>query len=388
VAGATVLTVEDPTDFDDEAGVVLLNDVQYTYSAGAVDDDAATITLDTGIAAEAFESDPVYTVAGGQILQDCILAVSCGDGDDVEVTVPFSQRNLWAEGDYDEPVQVLLSDDLERIEDVPGRTPEVTDAEIVGGTITGPVIRTAASGQRIELAYGTNGGALSFYNSSGAYIGQLWNYGGVGVVLQSPSLRARVLVDGSDDSTTVEGDTISLVGPVEFTDALLSGLNMGNHAITNASTVHSGGLFDDSLSGGGNGRAANFNDSGKLVPAGTSRRAIKDNIVPITEEQAAALLEITAYTFTMKEDAHLASPKVHAGYMVDDLAARPVLEPWVWRDRSGEPEAISYERVSAGHHVILQRHQCRIDELEAEKAAQQEQIDALAARLDALEAGS
>lgn len=122
-SGATVLHVEDTTDFDDEAGSLSLNDQTYDYSAGAVDEDAGTVTLDSGITAAATIGDGVYTLSGGQQQRDVILSVSCGDGDAVEVTVDFGQRDLWPEGDYDDPVQVILSDDLERIEDVPGRIP-------------------------------------------------------------------------------------------------------------------------------------------------------------------------------------------------------------------------------------------------------------------------
>lgn len=124
-AGSLVLPVEWTGQFDDgdDGGAVSLNGTTYTYSAGAIDEDAATITLDTVTDAAATTGDAVTAVSGGQPRIDLVLHVSCGDGDDVEVVVPFNDRDLWPEGEYDEPVQVLLSDDLERIEDVPGRTP-------------------------------------------------------------------------------------------------------------------------------------------------------------------------------------------------------------------------------------------------------------------------
>lgn len=130
-SGSTVLTVDWVGQFDDEGGSLSLNGVTYTYSAGGIDEDAATITLDTATVADAATDDPVLVVSGGQILSDLVLHVSCGDGDDIEVVVPFTDRDLWPEGDYDDPVQVIVSDDLERIIDVPGRTPARDGAYVV-----------------------------------------------------------------------------------------------------------------------------------------------------------------------------------------------------------------------------------------------------------------
>lgn len=124
-AGSLVLPVDNADQFDDDdnGGSVLLNGTVYTYSAGAIDEDAATITLDTVTDAAATTGDAVTAVSGGQPMIDLVLHVSLGDGDDVEVVVPFNDRDLWPEGEYDEPVRVVLSNDQERIEDVPGRMP-------------------------------------------------------------------------------------------------------------------------------------------------------------------------------------------------------------------------------------------------------------------------
>lgn len=126
-AGSLVLPVEWTGQFDDDVdgGALSLNGDTYTYSAGAIDEtvDPPTITLDSVTLAAATEGDAVTAVSGGQQRTDLVLHVSCGGGDDVEVVVPFNDRDLWPEGEYAEPVQVMLSDDLERIEDVPGRVP-------------------------------------------------------------------------------------------------------------------------------------------------------------------------------------------------------------------------------------------------------------------------
>lgn len=132
-----LLTVEDLTDFDDAGGVLSINDQTIGYDADAIDEDAGTILIDTGLAGAATIGDPVFTVAGGQVLQDVVLYVDCGDGDLVEVRVPFAQRDYWPEGDYEEPVLVELSDDLEKVLDAPGRIPVSTELAEARGGYTG-----------------------------------------------------------------------------------------------------------------------------------------------------------------------------------------------------------------------------------------------------------
>lgn len=120
-AGATTLPVEWTGPYDDQGGTLELNGERLTYTA--VDDDASTLTVAVGPAANALVDDRVAVVDGGQIVDASILKVTLGVGDDIEVIVPFGDRDLWPEGEYDDPVPVILSDDLERIEEVPGRTP-------------------------------------------------------------------------------------------------------------------------------------------------------------------------------------------------------------------------------------------------------------------------
>lgn len=127
--GDTVLYVEWAGEFDDDTDdassvsmLLDLNGNQLAYVA--VDDDAETITLAAPLMFAASEDDSVLVVSGGQVMLDYIAHVDLGSGDEAEVVIPFSDRDLWPEDDYDVPVQVLLSDNLERIEEVPGRTPQ------------------------------------------------------------------------------------------------------------------------------------------------------------------------------------------------------------------------------------------------------------------------
>lgn len=127
-ANVTTLTVDDTTDYDDDGGTVSVNG-QVVEFVG-VDEDAGTISLVSPLAAAATVGDRVFVMGGGQVLYRHTLVASCGDGDPAEPVVPFEQRAMWPEGDYDEAVQVLLSDDLERIVSVPGATPRIDSSYI------------------------------------------------------------------------------------------------------------------------------------------------------------------------------------------------------------------------------------------------------------------
>lgn len=176
-SGATVLYVEDITQFDDVGGVVDVNGQRVSYSDGAIDEDALTITLDAGLTAAATIGDRVLAVSGGQVMDDKVLSVSCGDGEPVDVVLPFDKRDLWPEGDYADDVQVLLSNDLERVEDVPGRTPI-------------RILEDATAGDRVPAAPATLTLTTSAYLDGGS------------------RLRAQVVVDWSDVVENVDGSVL------------------------------------------------------------------------------------------------------------------------------------------------------------------------------------
>lgn len=123
-AGATTLHVEWTGLFDSDGGVLDLNGERLAYTT-ADDEEAntSTITLAVGPIAGAAVDDRVLSVDGGQIETRYVLKVDQGEGDPIEVEIPYEQRDMWPEGDYDDPVHVLLSDSLEKIDEVPNRTP-------------------------------------------------------------------------------------------------------------------------------------------------------------------------------------------------------------------------------------------------------------------------
>jgi microcystin-dependent protein len=119
--GALLLTIDNSVDFDEDGGSFDLNGIQYDYSS--VDHDTGTLTLETSLTVAAVAGDRVNVWSGGQVAIEYTAFVSLGDGDEVEVPIPYSDRDLWPEGEYTDPVLVTLSDDLESLIGVPGRTP-------------------------------------------------------------------------------------------------------------------------------------------------------------------------------------------------------------------------------------------------------------------------
>lgn len=119
--GALQLTVDNPVDFDEDGGSVDLNGVQYDYDT--IDPDSGILTLSWQLTVAAVAGDRVNVWSGGQVAIEYVAFVSLGDGDEVEVPIPYGDRDVWPEGQYDNPIVVNLSDDLESMTGVPTQTP-------------------------------------------------------------------------------------------------------------------------------------------------------------------------------------------------------------------------------------------------------------------------
>lgn len=121
----TELVVDSAGDFDDENGGTLqLNGAQLDYTAiewGVTEDDSDTIVLTDPLEVAADVDDSVAPVIGGLPAEDWYAVVDMGLGDPVMVPLDFAQRVQWPQGLYDPPVPVMVSEDLQRLEDAPGR---------------------------------------------------------------------------------------------------------------------------------------------------------------------------------------------------------------------------------------------------------------------------
>lgn len=129
----TVLHVDWGELFSDEGGTLELNGVTLDYVTA--DEAADTVTLAEPLAVAALEGDRVHRVEGGQVATDYVIKVDVGPGDPVTVPVPYGDRDLWPDGEYDDPVPVVISDDYDTIIDVPGRTPVRDGGFIEAGTV-------------------------------------------------------------------------------------------------------------------------------------------------------------------------------------------------------------------------------------------------------------
>lgn len=128
----TELFVDSAGDLDEDGGTLELNGVQLEYSStvmGDTEDDPDTVVLVDPLAVAADEDDEVTPVVGGLPAEDWYGIVDMGSGDAVPVPLSFSQRTMWAPGVYDPPVPVMVSEDLHRLEDAPGRPPSATGVE-------------------------------------------------------------------------------------------------------------------------------------------------------------------------------------------------------------------------------------------------------------------
>ncbi len=74
------------------------------------------------------------------------------------------------------------------------------------------------------------------------------------------------------------------------------------------------------------------------------------------------------------------------GFIAEEVDEVEDLRPFVEYDEDADPSGVTYDRIAAGLVVLAQHQEKRIVELETTVAAQADQLAALTARLDALEA--
>jgi len=216
--GATELEVLDAGDYDsDNGGTLLLNGNQLEYTGvvwGETEDDTDLIVLTNPLASAADEGDPVQSVSGGLGEEDWYGMVDMGGGgDSVAVPIRFYQRQSWAEGIYDPPVKVEVSEDLSHIEDAPGRP-------MAGGT------RVAFCNTDGATAVGS--GDLTFTLSFTPLPGSLHvRWGGLSLRPDDWTLDGTTLTVLDPDAVIVSGDLITAAYAYDLAaDALATALDI------------------------------------------------------------------------------------------------------------------------------------------------------------------
>lgn len=134
LTGATVLNVLDPecASVEDELWVLETGPYEIT----AVDVDASTFTIDPALTVDADSGTEVAFDIGGTPGKLWVAEVILPDADKpIEVPLTVRDLSVMRQGSYDPPVAILLSDDLEHVEDLIGSVPSIDGGFIEPGTL-------------------------------------------------------------------------------------------------------------------------------------------------------------------------------------------------------------------------------------------------------------
>jgi hypothetical protein len=291
------------------------------------------------------------------------------------VVGPFAQRDLWPEGDYDEPVQVLLSDDLESIVDVPGRLPERfgDSVKYYYLTSTGPYFKLDTSA---SLVRGTNNYRADLdANPTGP--------AGKNVYIRMEP--GKVPTDLVQAMLTLFSEKITLDASGDGTLTSQGGLaNGGGVRIKGGLDVNGGADITGDVNMFGMGTTSSspnmFIGAGGLVRESTgSSERFKDNIVDL-DLDLGLVRQIRTRAFTYQSWYYDNPDEVFWGLIGEELEALG-LGKFVDYDEDGQVINVRYANLVIAVLALAQDNADRID-------AQQAQIDDLTARLDALEATS
>lgn len=126
----TILPVLDPQSITE--GEIVWVASTGPYEVTETDVDAATLTITPGLTIDVDAGTEVARDIGGQPGQAWVCEVILPDADrPVEVPLTIHDLAVMPEGTYDPPVVILISDDMERVEDLPGSLPIVDGSYLV-----------------------------------------------------------------------------------------------------------------------------------------------------------------------------------------------------------------------------------------------------------------
>jgi hypothetical protein len=273
----------------------------------------------------------------------------------------------------------------------------VAGADITGSTLTGGLLRTAASGQRMEISQDLSGGVLRFYRGlSGetpGFINPLISGASTpGLVLstgETSALGEAAVISMTAGAaigqvqifgyTSIQG-SLFVNGGLEITDLL----DMNGHSVTEAfnvlaSNIVSGKTLNQTTPGSTSSAANVFmNGSGDLVKSTSSRRYKTDITDAVIDTEA--VLQLRPRTFTRPGDDD--PEHVYLGLIAEEVHDLG-LHPLVQYDDEDRPDGIDWWAVSVAQQAVIQSQQGEIADERAARIALQAQVDALTARLDA-----
>lgn len=398
----STLQVYDVVDFDEDGGWLRLNGAILAYTT--VDDDTSTITLVTPLLVTT-AVDSVVDVWDMENAQPATIykAVIDGfdgfDGKPVEAIVPQGVAHSLATTMRDgkgESVTISRDEGGElTVSSVNGRTFALAALQYLQGGMTtrqaedeaGIDITGADSGDPGVGVYSTSGllqmllsadaagGIFQFWTGNVFETGPGWINpvvvgGGPGVSIASPKTS-------SGQAEIQLFDTlVKFVQPfggfVEFTRDVVVDATMSANIIECDGAIHSaaGGVFMDDLAGAPANTGASINTNGRIIRTTSSER-YKDDIEPLTLEDARKVLGMQLVAFKRKDEADNPDRRTYAGLLAEQ-AAEVGAELWVDRDAQGRPDGIRYAELTAalipivrGQDEQIRDQQDRIERLEA-----------------------
>jgi len=252
----------------------------------------------------------------------------------------------------------------------------ITGADIATGTITGANIQDGSIGTS-DLGAGTYGISISGNAATATSATSAGTATSAGFATNAGNADT---LDGYNSSTTTAADTVA----VRYGQGTLQGFNYvstggtifdfygsGTHTYLGfgcARVVNATDVWSQAISSG---RTVLVNSSLTLGTSTSSRR-FKEDISPL-DYDVKDILKMRPIVFRYRAD-HVepdADRSLEAGLIAEELADLG-FEEIIFRGKDGEPDGIAYEKLS-----VLLLKVCQ---------DQQTQLDALSARLDALEA--
>lgn len=132
--GETVLPVLDPESIAAGENVWIAETGPYEITD--VDVDASTFTVEPGLIVDIDRGTEVARDIGGQPGRAWVAEVILPDADrPVEVPLTIHDLGVMPEGTYDPPVAIVISNDMEKVENLPGSLPSIDGSYIPPTTI-------------------------------------------------------------------------------------------------------------------------------------------------------------------------------------------------------------------------------------------------------------
>lgn len=402
--GPSTLSVYDVADFAEEGGTLVVGPFTVDYTG--VDDDTGTITLAAPIHAasgsvtvDVDTEVQIYDETNGQLAVRYYAAVSSIDGSSAEPVDALVDQGLVhalvqaSRGPGSGESVLLAYDDSQlKVVGLTGRAFALAALQYLQGGITtrqnddqpGVDIVGGDTAEPGIYIFGTNGTIIVIHDDGSEGVIEF----GTGAAGETRG-KINPGIDGTGDGyhfidvlTSKAASPHDTPGHLQLRSsyagvppslACLNGLLLiandidcnGILAQTIVSTgsirSESGGIFMDDLAGG-SATTATINASGRIVRTPSSER-YKDDVEPLTLDQARRVLELQPVTFKLKDESDNPERRTYPGFIAEQ-AAGVGLELFVSRDTEGQPDGFRYAELTAPLLMLVRGQRDEISELQ------------------------